>query len=280
MAAELRRHPAGEVSPVLPSQMEITLAVKGSRTSVVERRAGRAQRTPAHTGTLWFCPIGVQEEEIRISEPIPEVLHLYLPTQTFAALDDADGITAAPERIFYLADVEDALVRQICWRILQELAQETAGGRLVVQSLAQSLALHISTSYSSSASRSLTPVKGGLDPGRLSRVLEYIREHLDQDIEVAELARVACLSRHHFTRSFQQSLGVPPHRYVSALRLERAKALLEAGDIPLSQISLICQFSSQSAFGRAFTRSVGISPAEYRRLHRPPPRVRTAAKTP
>lgn len=274
VGAELRSHPAGEITPILPTQMEITLAIAGSRTSVVARRAGPTQETVARTGTLWFCPIGLKEDEIRISEPIPEVLHVYLPKERFTELGEGDeGIEVAPDAVAYLADVDDALVRQIGMRLLAELRTETSGGRLLVQSLAQSLALHIGLSYAAAggAAGRDRKVTGGLDAARLRRVIEFIRANLETDIAVEDLAEVACLSRHHFSRRFQAALGEAPHQYVSRLRLERAKALLAAGDMPVAEIALSCQFSSQSAFGRAFTRSMGVSPAAFRRLNRSAP---------
>ena len=109
----------------------------------------------------------------------------------------------------------------------------------------------------------LTPHR--LDDVRLRRVLAYIEEHLAEDITVADLANVACLSIFHFTRAFAATMGVPPHRYVSQRRLESAKAMIATGRASLSEIALDCRFSSQSSFTRAFRRATGMTPAEYRR---------------
>ncbi len=107
-----------------------------------------------------------------------------------------------------------------------------------------------------------------LDNARLRRVLDYIAHHLDEEISVADLAKVACLSIFHFTRMFAASVGMPPHRYVSRQRLEHAMTLLACGKLPLSQIALACRFSSQASFTRAFRRAAGLTPGEYRRLFR------------
>ena len=108
----------------------------------------------------------------------------------------------------------------------------------------------------------------GLDGGRLRRVLGYVEEHLAEDITVADLANVACLSIFHFTRAFAGAMGVPPHRYVSQRRLETARAMITTGRASLSQIAYDCRFSSQSSFTRAFRRATGVTPAEYRRTLR------------
>jgi AraC-like DNA-binding protein len=64
---------------------------------------------------------------------------------------------------------------------------------------------------------------------RLRRVLDYISDHIADEVTVEELARVACLSTFHFARMFRLTIGVSPHRYVSRLRLENAMAEIAAG---------------------------------------------------
>ena len=115
-----------------------------------------------------------------------------------------------------------------------------------------------------------SPIKSPhrLDDRRLRRVLAYVEEHLADDITVADLANVACLSVFHFTRAFAAAMGVPPHRYVSRRRLESAKAMIATGRASLSEIAHDCRFSSQSSFTRAFRRATGMTPAEYRRTLR------------
>jgi AraC family transcriptional regulator len=96
------------------------------------------------------------------------------------------------------------------------------------------------------------------------RVLEYIEANLEGDLSIERMAAIACLSRFHFARSFRQAVGQSPHRYVSAKRLERAKALLMHGDRPLVDIALSLSFSSQANFTRAFTQATGQAPGQFR----------------
>jgi len=111
--------------------------------------------------------------------------------------------------------------------------------------------------------RSPIEPRSRLDDGRLRRVLTYVEEHLAEDITVADLASVACLSIFHFTRAFAATIGMPPHRYVSRRRLENAKKMIATGHA-LGEIALNSRFSSQSSFTRAFRRATGMTPAEYR----------------
>ena len=76
---------------------------------------------------------------------------------------------------------------------------------------------------------------------------------------------VAGYSAFHFARLFAASMGVPPHRFLSRLRLEAAMAQLTAGKLPLAEIALNANFSSQASFTRAFHRATGLTPNQYRR---------------
>ena len=89
LGAELRTHPRGEIPAICSEQMEITLATRNATEGWVERRgAGSYQKTAVRHGTLWLCPIGVEEDSIRITAPLPEILHLYVPRSQFQHLSD------------------------------------------------------------------------------------------------------------------------------------------------------------------------------------------------
>jgi len=95
---------------------------------------------------------------------------------------------------------------------------------------------------------------------RLSRVLDYVEANLESDLTLDHLASIACLSRFHFARAFKSATGYSPHLYVSAKRLERAKAFLIRGDHSLVDIALTLNFSCQANFTRAFRQVTGQTP--------------------
>jgi len=145
----------------------------------------------------------------------------------------------------------------------------TAAGCMLMETSSLLLAARLAHSYfETEFIRPPVPSRHRLDDGRLRRVLAYIDEHLAEDITVADLANVACLSIFHFTRAFAATMGVPPHRYVSQRRLESAKAMIATGRASLCEIALACRFSSESNFTRAFRRAMGMTPAAYRRTLR------------
>ncbi len=104
------------------------------------------------------------------------------------------------------------------------------------------------------------------DPGRarLRRVFDYIEANLGRDLGLVELAEVACLSPFHFSRLFARAAGVGPQRYVLQRRVERAKALLRQGDVPLAAIAQELGFADQSHFTNAFRRETGETPGRFR----------------
>jgi AraC-like DNA-binding protein len=70
-----------------------------------------------------------------------------------------------------------------------------------------------------------TPAHGGLSPGAMRRVREYVEMHLGETIDLLMLAGVARLSVHHFARQFKQSAGVTPHAYLTQKRVNRAQEM-------------------------------------------------------
>jgi AraC family transcriptional regulator len=151
---------------------------------------------------------------------------------------------------------------------LSEMTHPTAAGRMLVETSSLFLAARLAHSYLEGSTHRQAPSCHGLDAARLKRIFDYVEVHLADDIAVADLAKVACLSIFHFTRSFSAAVGMPPHRYVSQRRLESAKAMIAAGRVSLGKIAFDCQFSSQSSFNRAFRRATGMTPGEYRRASR------------
>src|SRR5262245_55041840 len=77
-------------------------------------------------------------------------------------------------------------------------------------------------------------VARGLPPGVLGRVREYVDAHLDKNINLETLARIAGLSLSRFARAFKQSQGVTPHEYLMQCRVRRALELLVGTDMPVS----------------------------------------------
>jgi AraC family transcriptional regulator len=165
-----------------------------------------------------------------------------------------------------LCGEQDEVVNQIGLSVLSEMMTPTAAGRMFVETASLLLAARLLHAHWDAGSVRL-PIerRHRLDERRLRRVLDYVEEHLADDIAVADLANVASLSIFYFTRAFSAAVGMPPHRYVSQRRLEWAKTMIAAGGTSIAEMAFVCGFSSQSSFTRAFRRATGLTPAMYRR---------------
>lgn len=100
----------------------------------------------------------------------------------------------------------------------------------------------------------------------VEQVLMTMRQRLDQQLTLDDLARTANFSKFYFARMFRRVTGVSPRRYLYALRLEEAKRLLVMTTSSVAEISYRVGYSSVGTFTSRFTSSVGVPPAVYRRL--------------
>lgn len=270
LSAELRSHGVSDTPAVVPRQLELSMAIVGASHGYVTRTgAGVRQQTVPRDGTIWIAPVTVRDNLVNIAVPLPEVLHLFVPTHHFTDLAQAFNLpSSASQSIRYEADVQDELLRQLGLVILSELREESAAGRMLVETAAVMLAARLGQAHGDCWSIKAEPSQHRLSDTRLRRVLDYIAAHTDRDILLSELAAVACVSIYHFSRMFRAAVGVTPQRYLRELYLKRAKDLLADRGLGLAQIALATHFSSQASFTRAFTREVGMSPGEYRRRSR------------
>jgi AraC-like DNA-binding protein len=111
-------------------------------------------------------------------------------------------------------------------------------------------------------------ILGGMAPGALRRVKEAIEARLAHGFTLRELATIAGLSEGHFARAFKQSVGLPPHRYLTRRRVNAAAEKIRQSDQSLSEVSLDVGFSDQSHFTRTFAREMGETPSAFRHRHR------------
>ena len=102
------------------------------------------------------------------------------------------------------------------------------------------------------------------DLTRLRRARDRMDRDYAQPLDIARLARAALMSPGHFSRSFRAAFGQTPHAYLMTRRIERAKALLRRGDLPVTEVCYAVGFSSLGSFSSRFTELVGVSPSEYR----------------
>ncbi|WP_136246870.1 GlxA family transcriptional regulator [Halomonas borealis] len=100
---------------------------------------------------------------------------------------------------------------------------------------------------------------------RLVDAVALMESHLETPLALSEVARRSGVSLRHLQRLFERELGSSPRGWYLALRLERARYLLEETDFEVLAVGLACGFTSSSSFSRAFRQHFGGSPREVRR---------------
>ncbi|MBR2044491.1 MAG: helix-turn-helix transcriptional regulator [Clostridia bacterium] len=100
----------------------------------------------------------------------------------------------------------------------------------------------------------------------LAPAIKYLEDNFcDPDLNNSQLADCCHISEVYFRRIFTAAYGIPPHKYISELRIQRAKELLKNNRLSISQVSDSCGYSSVYHFCRAFKAAVGEAPGKYRR---------------
>ncbi|WP_431080661.1 transcriptional regulator FtrA [Pseudomonas thivervalensis] len=98
----------------------------------------------------------------------------------------------------------------------------------------------------------------------LTRVLQWLREHLDQPLSVGDMAARVAMSERTFLRRFVETTGLPPKTWLQQERLNRARALLESTDQSTAGIAQACGYRSVESFRAAFRNAIGLPPTAYR----------------
>ncbi|MFJ6324676.1 MULTISPECIES: GyrI-like domain-containing protein [unclassified Rhizobium] len=101
---------------------------------------------------------------------------------------------------------------------------------------------------------------------RMQRVLDHIDRHLDSNLDLEMVSRVAAFSKFHFHRQFTAILGLSVHRYVQLVRLKRAAHQLASKNVPsVTDIAMDAGYDAPDAFARAFRQRFGQSPSSFRK---------------
>ncbi|KAA0946975.1 MULTISPECIES: AraC family transcriptional regulator [unclassified Pseudomonas] len=210
---------------------------------------------PAEHQSAW-----VINGEIRLA-------HVYFSTEQFAlgcvTLLDRDPRELQLRESTFL---EDARQAQRFHQLINLNWQEPAE-RLLTSSLAHEMLSH--TLLSQVGLRDGLRLKGGLAAHQRRQLVEYIEHQLAEPISLGQLAGLCALSEYHFARMFRASFGLPPHQYLLARRVSRARELLRSSSLALGEIALACGFSSASHFTNRFRQAMAATPGEYRQAFNP-----------
>jgi AraC family transcriptional regulator len=189
-------------------------------------------------------------------------------TESFIETVVGEAFDGMPPTLIAAAALHDPVVQTMIMTLRGGLRPESSISGLLLDHAGTMLALQLFGSYGSASLPSRSATKGGLGASRQRRVIDYIENHLGEDLNLAALAQEAGLSPHHFAKVFKKSVGKSPWQYVSDRRILRAKRMLRDGGQSLAEIAHELGFSSQSHFTDAFRKATGSPPSDFRRNYR------------
>jgi AraC family transcriptional regulator len=241
-AAGARRHAAQAdhvVSLLTGAPVRISCLPSGARCT---RTRGQIDVFPAGTSEQWF------------EDDASEVLAVTLPSALVRLAAEEMGLPAQRAELSARCQVRDPQLEHLAWALATEQREGSPNGLIYRQSVGMALAVHLLSRYRAPSAPS------SLSRAELTRVTEYIEAHLNEDVSLLRLARVAGVSASHLRVLFKRALGCSMHQYVIQRRVERAKRLLLSGQLPASQIALEAGFSHQSHMARCMRRVLGVVP--------------------
>ncbi len=106
-------------------------------------------------------------------------------------------------------------------------------------------------------------------PASIVRAIQYIENNLSERISLDALAREANMSKYHFCRLFSHHMGLTPIQFAAFFRIEKAKELLQRGDLTVSAIASQVGFNDLGPFLRQFKKITGLTPSAYKKALSP-----------
>ncbi|MEJ3657416.1 AraC family transcriptional regulator [Actinomycetes bacterium KLBMP 9759] len=214
----------------------------GGRSSKADVAAGAVFVTGGDAITWSEVGEWTEAMEIYLDPPL-------LPTEAevVTALDVRDGVVLGAAHVLRRAHL-------------------TGGGLtdMAASTLAHRLGRHLDDVYAPGGRKRAARPLGAMERRSVDRVTQFVDAHLQETLTLDRLADVAALSPFHFARAFRASTGISPHRFVTARRIEAARARLIGSRDSVVDIAHAVGFSNVSHFRRVFRRELGTLPGELR----------------
>ena len=181
------------------------------------------------------------------------------------ALKEVFGADANHARLRDLSAFTDGDLNWLMERLHKELIRRKASP-LLVQSIAQAIAVHLARNYAELAKE---PHSGSPSlPGfKLRQITDWMSEHMAEEFDLERLASQARLSKFHFNRLFKNATGMSPSQYHINLRMDAARRMLRETKKSIIAVAVDVGYSNPSHFAKLFRRQTGLSPSDYRRQH-------------
>jgi AraC family transcriptional regulator len=226
-------------------------------------RSGSARLTSrTRPGSITVIPEG-HDGNWDIGGPL-EVSHVYLMEQR---LQNCAELLAGGQRVELLDRVgfDDPALGNILAMLSQSSVTNDPASRLFVEQAVDLLCTQLIRAHSSIGTLSQAMPQRGLADWQVKRVTGYMRDFIDRDIGLEEIASLVGLSRYHFCTAFRLAVGTSPHHYLTSLRMTHARKLLAERDLSIIQVALAVGYQTPSAFTATFRKATKVTPSEFRR---------------
>ncbi len=227
----------------------------GKRREVPDWRLGDAQLIDLH-----------DKPTVRLDIPF-DSLRFYISQTALDEMANEAGIRRLKGLYAPTFGSRDLIMFGLAQVLAGAMEQPGEGTAIFVDSISLAFFAHIVRAYGG-VPAGRKNVSGGLASWQLQRARDFMIANLAGDPSIAEVANECRLSSGYFTRAFKQTMGMPPYRWLTKQRVERAKELLRGPRQELADIAQLCGFVDQSHFARVFSKSEGHSPGRWRRLYR------------
>ncbi|WP_250124840.1 helix-turn-helix domain-containing protein [Chroococcidiopsis sp. CCMEE 29] len=215
VAQQYHHRPNRLISPQLQQHL-VTLNF-GSPYTLTQQFEGRTQQARVVKGNMILTPAG-RATEWHWQNNV-NVLHLRLdPAFVDIIAEQVLEIDSNQVELVHQFSVPDPMTEQLGQALLMELLAEHPSGHLYVDSLTNVLVAHL-LKHHSATPRVQAQHTLGLPPYKLQQAIDYIQEHLEIDITLADIAAQVGMSPYYFARQFKQSTGVSPHQYHTHTKL-------------------------------------------------------------
>lgn len=161
--------------------------------------------------------------------------------------------------------VNDHLTSCLMRQLLNHMESGEHTAEAYVVALLEMLELHLTHANLCMASKSLALPSESSTARRINAAIQYLCENLGAELNIQTLSTVAGINPLYFSELFKQHHGVTPQRFILQKRIDRARELLAATDLPIAVISQETGFSSQGHLTTTFSRLMEMTPSEFRK---------------
>ena len=261
----LERTPYGDVEVDIPPAAMTSIGLHLSGRSTLEWTIdGRRQIGRPSTGQITLVPKG-RAGSLRVRGGSFQILKIGIPDEAIAAWADGAERPVAGNPLIDRFAISDPFVHQVSLTLLKEVERSGTVDRLYRDALSNALLAHLVRRHSTlDATQSNGRVVHPLSQPRARRAVEFMEAHLNAAIGLDDIARELGLSPSHFAAQFRRSFGQSPARYLTWLRLERARLYLAANTDSIEHIAHCVGYASASHFSQAFQAMYGQTPSAFR----------------